>query len=270
MLVVQGHMIRKYGGRADLHLYVDDARKDEAMATTSGSNQWLDAVAFWIGKVAAGQHNVHLQSSRANAWGCKKEWPVPVRACVAMLRIWELPLKICTLARHIQPVGPRCRSLHSAVGCGVVCGCCRGDLEVLVLPQGPTVQVYQVPDTRNGCPAAAAANAALIQKDFSVTVKSTVLARAHMIRNAAGDADLFLAIDGAQKDRTRTYSQRKDWHDSAVFWVGQVAAGEHSVKVYSDKANVWGCRSGWGDLDVLVLHEGQQQTPCPPSLYLSV
>ena len=134
---------------------------------------------------------------------------------------------------------------------------------MLVLPQGPAVAVYQVPDTRKGCPPRAAANAALIQKDFSVTVTSTVLARAHMIRIINSNADLYLSVDGREKDRTRTYTRRRNWQDGAVFWVGQVAAGKHSVKVYSNRANAWGCQTELGDLDLLVLHQGQRQPSSP-------
>ena len=77
VLVVQGHMIRKWKGRADLYLYVDKARKDKAITYSSYHTVWLDGAVFWMGKVSAGRHSVHLQSNRANAWGCKADWSVP-------------------------------------------------------------------------------------------------------------------------------------------------------------------------------------------------
>ena len=107
VLVVQGHMIRKWKGRADLYLYVDKARKDLAITYSSYHTVWLDGAVFWMGKVSAGRHSVHLQSNLANAWGCKTNWFVPrERVCIATTRGSELPMENLSLGLPPTPIGP--------------------------------------------------------------------------------------------------------------------------------------------------------------------
>ena len=72
-VVVHGNMIRNFAGRADLHLYVDNVRKDTSL-TFSSSRQWEDASVVWMGRVPKGKHTTWVQSPQKDVWGCQGAW----------------------------------------------------------------------------------------------------------------------------------------------------------------------------------------------------
>merc|ERR1711865_459998 len=69
-------------------------------------------------------------------------------------------------------------------------------------------------------------------------------------------------------------TRNRQWEDASVFWSGEVNKGKHSAYLRSPQANIWGCQSDWGDLDIAVVPSSTgikaYQTPdkrrgCPPS-----
>lgn len=70
---IRGDMIRSATGRVDLYLLINGTIRDRAIASTSVV-EWQDANVAWAGTLAAGNHNVSLQSNVANVWGCGPEW----------------------------------------------------------------------------------------------------------------------------------------------------------------------------------------------------
>ena len=73
-----------------------------------------------------------------------------------------------------------------------------GSLSVLLIPAAvEDTAVYQTEDERQGCPPEAAENSRLIEKAFSVSRQSVVMATGHTIRNAQGRVDLSLMLDGS-------------------------------------------------------------------------
>ncbi len=73
VVFIQGSIIRYYNGRADLLLVIDGAVYDMTLTYTS-TLAWQDASVFWAGELPAGNHDVWLQSNRADAWGCTSQW----------------------------------------------------------------------------------------------------------------------------------------------------------------------------------------------------
>jgi len=73
VVVVTGHMIRLYSGRADLYLLVNGAEIDRA-ATYTPSKQWEDGVVHWVGELKPGSHTFSIKGSVANAFGCGPAW----------------------------------------------------------------------------------------------------------------------------------------------------------------------------------------------------
>ena len=80
---------------------------------------------------------------------------------------------------------------------------------------------------------------------LAVGAKSILLSRGHMIRKTINRADLHLFVDKDLKDRSLTHTASNQWDDAAVFWVGTVTWGTHSVWLQSPQANVWGCTGSW-------------------------
>ena len=138
-----------------------------------------------------------------------------------------------------------------------------------MIPFTAGMATYQTSDTRAGCPAKARANTPLLKKTFNVTVASLITCTGHMIRSAAGRADLrlyagpqknrnthvFLThvllhglifrpqtleprlyVDGARKDDGLTYTPTKQWADASVYWSGVVGPGTHSAWLLSPQA----------------------------------
>jgi hypothetical protein len=70
---ITGDMIRSGGARHDLVLVVDGVQRDVTLTYTS-SVQWEDAHVVWSGVLAAGNHDVWLQSPSADVWGCTADW----------------------------------------------------------------------------------------------------------------------------------------------------------------------------------------------------
>jgi hypothetical protein len=73
LVIMQGHLIRRAGGRRDLFLYIDGKLADRTL-TYSSSTQWEDASVFYTGTLGKGSHSAWLASPNANTWGCQDEW----------------------------------------------------------------------------------------------------------------------------------------------------------------------------------------------------
>merc|ERR1712019_267374 len=110
-VVATGHMIRRYSGRADLHLrlnnkiidysltytpntqwkdtqvyWVGSIKKGTQTFTITGksnldysltytnSKRWEDVKLHWTGRLNKGTHTFSIRSNRANAFGCGSSW----------------------------------------------------------------------------------------------------------------------------------------------------------------------------------------------------
>jgi len=143
------------------------------------------------------------------------------------------------------------------------CGGSWGDMDILVLPKAALgVDAYQVVDKRSGCPPAAKANTDLVKQDFNVLQTSIVDVTGHMIRRQSGRADLHLYVDGKIKDWSLSYTSSTQWEDVQLHWIGQLSKGKHTVSLRSNKANVFGCGTAWGDIDVLVVPRALKPYVC--------
>jgi len=72
-VMVTGHMIRSYKGRADLYLNLNNKKVDHTLTYTP-LKEWKDAQVYWVGSIAKGSHTFSITGSRANAFGCGGAW----------------------------------------------------------------------------------------------------------------------------------------------------------------------------------------------------
>jgi len=115
--------------------------------------------------------------------------------------------------------------------------------------------VLRVTDKRLGCPGTSAANSDQVAASFNLAKATTVEIKGHMIRLAAGRADLLLVLDGVAVTDDLTYTPSSQYASAHVSWAGALAAGAHSASLRSaasDPANIWGCGEVWGDITVLM------------------
>ena len=113
-------------------------------------------------------------------------------------------------------------------------------------------RVIRTVDPVGGCPPARAANVDLFAQTFTLTSTASVSTKAAIIRNHSGRADLYLFVDGGQVDWHLNYTSSGQWEDGYVQWAGTLGAGNHTISLRSNVANVWGCGGSWGSIDTMI------------------
>ncbi len=114
-------------------------------------------------------------------------------------------------------------------------------------------RVIMTPDTRVGCPPAAAVGTDLWTQSFTLTRSAVVIIHGETIGYATGRRDLELYVDGAFRDRNIADTYNLAWTDSHTHWGGVLAAGSHTVSLRSAiGANVFGCGSSYGRITTMI------------------
>jgi hypothetical protein len=72
-VVVTGHMIRYYKGRADMHLRLNNGIIDRALTFTP-TQQWKDSQVYWVGSIKKGTTTFTVTGDKPNAFGCGATW----------------------------------------------------------------------------------------------------------------------------------------------------------------------------------------------------
>lgn len=113
-------------------------------------------------------------------------------------------------------------------------------------------------DSVSGCPPARAVNTAIASTSLVLTAPASIVVEGKLIRYHVGLAarcDLSLYVSTRQVSRTLDYNDNlaSDWQQHSLMWMGTLAAGTHSIYMYSDNcANAFGCNSQWGHIQILV------------------
>jgi len=72
-VMVTGHMIRNFGGRADMYLRLNGKNVDWTLTYTP-SKQWKDGQVYWVGSINKGSHTFSIVGSRTGVFGCGGAW----------------------------------------------------------------------------------------------------------------------------------------------------------------------------------------------------
>jgi len=112
-------------------------------------------------------------------------------------------------------------------------------------------------DTVSGCPPTRGANVPIASATITLTASAALVIDAKIIRNNAinsGRCDMSLYVSTGQVCRTLDYiDAATDWQQHCLAWMGTLAAGTHTIYMYSDNcANCWGCTSYWGHIQVMI------------------
>merc|ERR1739848_116733 len=197
-VVATGHMIRRYSGRADLHLRLNNKIIDRSLTYTK-TTQWQDASVYWVGSINKGSHTFSITGNRANAFGCGGNW---------------------------------------------------GDLDVIIIPKLKGVAVYQFGVTQSGCPA----SNLNFKKTITLAQDSIVWATGHIISKQSGRrADLYLNVDNKRRDNALSYDMTNQWIDQNVNNAMTLKKGKHTFQLTGNSGSKFGCGTGWGDLDIVVV-----------------
>merc|ERR1739848_798992 len=197
-VVATGHMIRRYSGRADIHLRLNNKIVDYSLTYTK-TTQWQDASVYWVGSINKGSHTFSVTGNRANAFGCGSNW---------------------------------------------------GDLDIIVIPKLKGVAVYQFGVTQSGCPA----SNLNFKKTITLAQDSIVWAAGHIISKQSGRrADLYLNVDNKRRDNALSYDMTNQWIDQNVNNAMTLKKGKHTFQLTGNSGSKFGCGTGWGDLDIVVV-----------------
>jgi len=200
-VVATGHMIRRYSGRADIHLRLNNKIVDYSLTYTK-TTQWQDASVYWVGSINKGSHTFSVTGNRANAFGCGSNW---------------------------------------------------GDLDIIVIPKLKGVAVYQFGVTQSGCPA----SNLNFKKTITLAQDSIVWATGHIISKQSGRrADLYLNVDNKRRDNALSYDMTNQWIDQNVNNAMTLKKGKHTFQLTGNSGSKFGCGTGWGDLDIVVVPKG--------------
>lgn len=102
-----------------------------------------------------------------------------------------------------------------------------------------------------GCPPNRADTDALMEKQFVLGSDTPVLLMASIARQAEGEPELSLHVDGVQMSKTSTYTDAMQWAQGYLFFTANLKAGVHNAKVYGTH-NAWGCgQQKVGTMDVV-------------------
>jgi len=130
------------------------------------------------------------------------------------------------------------------------CGGHWGDLDIMIIPKLPGVAVYQFGVTQSGCPATNLKFA----KTITLAKDSVVWTTGHIIsKNNGLRADLYLHVDGKFRDAALAYDVTNQWIDQAVNNAMTLKKGKHTFQLSGNKNAKFGCGTGWGDLDIVVV-----------------
>jgi hypothetical protein len=120
-------------------------------------------------------------------------------------------------------------------------------------------------DTVSGCFPTRNAGTAIASTSVVLTAAASLVVEGKLIRqqgcsgqrdgNVSSRCDLSLYVSTGQVCRTLDWNDgiANDWNQHCVCWMGTLAAGTHSIYMYSDNCHdCFGCTSPWGHLQVLI------------------
>lgn len=113
-------------------------------------------------------------------------------------------------------------------------------------------RVIYTPDTRTGCPPAAAANKDLYTQSFTVENTAYIVVMVSTIAQYTGRVDTMLCLDGNSKRSTLTSTNSNEWKPVTINWGGTVAPGSHTVSIRSTRADAVGCGETWGGITTII------------------
>jgi len=120
----------------------------------------------------------------------------------------------------------------------------------------PGARVIETRDGRAGCPGAQAANTDLITQSFTLTAATAVRVFGNIIASTTGRHDLYLLVDGVERDRTLASPNGvggDPWVGMQVETVQNLAAGAHAVALRGTGVDTYGCGGQWGHLSTIIL-----------------
>jgi len=116
-------------------------------------------------------------------------------------------------------------------------------------------RVIHIDDTRSGCPPTWAANTPIMEYSLTLSRTAYVYVSVTTILNYTARADCYIYFNNSLQQSHLTASDNTSWNPVNITAGGSLGAGTHTIKFQCNVANVVGCQSSWGGMQILVFEQ---------------
>jgi len=116
-------------------------------------------------------------------------------------------------------------------------------------------RVIHIDDNRSGCPPTHAANTPIMQHSLTLSRTAYVYVSVTTILNRSSRADCYIYFNSSVQQSHLTAEDSTSWNPVNITAGGSLGAGTHTIKFQCNKANVVGCGSSWGGMQILVFEQ---------------
>ena len=133
------------------------------------------------------------------------------------------------------------------------------DIQGRIVVNGTTMskapRVIHIDDHRSGCPPGQAANTPIMQYSLVLARSAYVFVSVTTILNHTSRADCQILFGSSIQQNHLTASDNTSWNPVCMTAGGTIGAGTTNIVFRSTTANVVGCQSDWGGMQILVFEQ---------------
>jgi len=133
------------------------------------------------------------------------------------------------------------------------------DIQGRIVVNGTTMskapRVIHIDDHRSGCPPGQAANTPIMQYSLVLARSAYVFVSVTTILIHSSRADCQILFGSSIQQNHLTASDNTSWNPVCMTAGGTIAAGTTNIVFRSTTANVVGCQSDWGGMQILVFEQ---------------
>jgi hypothetical protein len=136
----------------------------------------------------------------------------------------------------------------------------RGNVKTPLLDMNGTTmskapRVIHIDDSRSGCPPTQAANTPIMQYNLVLSRTAYVYVSVTTILNHTARADCQILFGGVLQQSHLTAQDSTSWNPVCMTAGGTIGAGTTNIQFRCTTANVVGCQSDWGGMQILVFEQ---------------
>jgi hypothetical protein len=136
----------------------------------------------------------------------------------------------------------------------------RGNVKTPLLDMNGTTmskapRVIHIDDSRSGCPPTQAANTSIMEYSLALARSAYVFVSVTTILNHTSRADCQILFGGVIQQSHLTASDSTNWNPVCMTAGGTIGAGTTNIQFRCAVANVVGCQSDWGGMQILVFEQ---------------
>jgi hypothetical protein len=116
-------------------------------------------------------------------------------------------------------------------------------------------RVIHIDDSRSGCPPIQAANTPIMQYDLVLSRSAYVYVSVTTILIHTARADCYIYFGGVLQQSHLTATDNTSWNPVCMTAGGTIGAGTTNIQFRCNTADVVGCGTDWGGMQILVFEQ---------------